>query len=551
MKKRLIVFVLIIAVFVACFAACNVGGYKVRYETDGNGTIQGKAEQTVKSGKQTSKVTAVPNDGYQFVMWSDNVYNSTRSDIVNNEDLTVTAYFEKCIYSVNYIVGVGGSIDGKVNQRVEFGGNATPVTAIADDGYEFAKWSDGVTTAQRQDLNISENKIITAQFKRCYFKFNLDYKFGETDTDVSSVIFYDYDFKTMKFPVPTREGFTFEGWYVGKKQVTDENGNMIIGKELLQNTEKEIYAKWTPNETYTYKILMVYVTEVDALIPVRDGSRKIQVNYKMSDIEEQICHAMTKQMKTYLDDMLDGLVEFEVDEYFTKEVITAENISSGSIGSGQETHCIMPDRIPEISNLLENYQTVLSSFSFNDYDYELHNSSGLGRAKYGAIHFDTLFLELFLNNEPIDNLLDLSYWRWNKIISTYIHEMAHTIEMLIDAYEYHSVLSYYHKMQVVNDNAINKLYFNKSAIIDGNRVGISYLFWKGDIASVNYLSTDGGYVSWGSKQSVVFGDDARSVTAIAHSGYRFVSWSDGVLTATRTDLNITGDLTVTAIFEKI
>ena len=38
------------------------------------------------------------------------------------------------------------------------------------------------------------------------------------------------------------------------------------------------------------------------------------------------------------------------------------------------------------------------------------------------------------------------------------------------------------------------------------------------------------------------------MTAVPNTGYHFVDWSDGVLTAARTDLDVTANLTVTANF---
>ena len=38
------------------------------------------------------------------------------------------------------------------------------------------------------------------------------------------------------------------------------------------------------------------------------------------------------------------------------------------------------------------------------------------------------------------------------------------------------------------------------------------------------------------------------MTAVPNTGYHFVNWSDGVTTATRTDTNVTANLTVTATF---
>src|SRR5439155_905177 len=42
--------------------------------------------------------------------------------------------------------------------------------------------------------------------------------------------------------------------------------------------------------------------------------------------------------------------------------------------------------------------------------------------------------------------------------------------------------------------------------------------------------------------------NGSAVTAVPSLGYHFVSWSDGVLTATRTDTNVTGNITVSASF---
>lgn len=77
----------------------------------------------------------------------------------------------------------------------------------------------------------------------------------------------------MSFPY-LRELFTFEGWYIGDEKVTDVNGIMLEGKEILQRKEREIYAKWTASEHYTYKLLIVYITKLDVLIPDRTNSSK-------------------------------------------------------------------------------------------------------------------------------------------------------------------------------------------------------------------------------------------------------------------------------------
>jgi len=48
---------------------------------------------------------------------------------------------------------------------------------------------------------------------------------------------------------------------------------------------------------------------------------------------------------------------------------------------------------------------------------------------------------------------------------------------------------------------------------------------------------------------VMPGEDGRAVKAVADPGYRFVSWSDGLRSALRTDRNVTADLAVTFTVE--
>ena len=65
---------------------------------------------------------------------------------------------------------------------------------------------------------------------------------------------------------------------------------------------------------------------------------------------------------------------------------------------------------------------------------------------------------------------------------------------------------------------------------------------------VNYTAGANGTLTGTASQTVNHGSNASAVTAVPHSGYHFVSWSDGVITAERTDSNIVANLSVTATF---
>ena len=66
--------------------------------------------------------------------------------------------------------------------------------------------------------------------------------------------------------------------------------------------------------------------------------------------------------------------------------------------------------------------------------------------------------------------------------------------------------------------------------------------------TLTYTAGANGTISGISPQTIIHGGSGTEVTAVPNTGYHFVSWSDGVLTAARTDINVTADITVTASF---
>ena len=66
---------------------------------------------------------------------------------------------------LTYAASAGGNITGETSQTVTSGASGTTVTAVADDGFTFSQWSDGVTTASRTDTNVSADLSVTAEFE--------------------------------------------------------------------------------------------------------------------------------------------------------------------------------------------------------------------------------------------------------------------------------------------------------------------------------------------------------------------------------------------------
>ncbi len=69
-----------------------------------------------------------------------------------------------------------------------------------------------------------------------------------------------------------------------------------------------------------------------------------------------------------------------------------------------------------------------------------------------------------------------------------------------------------------------------------------YAQWTINSYTLTYTAGSGGTITGTSPQTVNAGSNGTEVTAVANSGYHFTSWSDSVMTANRTDINVTGNI---------
>ena len=626
--------------------------FTLTYTAGEGGTVEGETAQTVKQGGDATPVTAVADEGYEFVAWSDEVTTATRQDTAVSKNLTVTARFRKSEFTVTYLCAEGGYLEGQTTQTVAYGKSTTAVFVVAYDGYKFVKWSDDVTAKIRQDDSVQaditvtaifepapyrviryvveeggelvsgqseyvvpegssipdeyvsvrakdgyeflgwsdgdtmewrrdsageEDKTFVALFKRIDIYRLMDW-YADVDSGIPTVEINQSTYTNLSFPVPTREHFTFNGWYLGDTMVADVNGRSLFTEDMLDYGGRNIFAKWTADETFTFKLLLVYPTRIDAVLPHKDPkvTKKVHVDFTMDEQMEQFCHLVTLRAKKHLDKLTDGLVNFQVDEYYMTEPVTTKDFST-TVG---DTHIsnLYVQNFAEVQDLLPQYDSALILYDATT--NATNNASGMADPRYGSVMLYSFLETMFFNHVTLDQVIELMqnnedfplpgnfYLIDGYLMETITHELAHTIELRMNLASYHIwafALRIHHKTGAFESN---RYYYLCETIVDGQKVGIPYEFWKGDIAKCAYHVTETS--RWGSLGYVIadrtgtYSEPAGSgntffeviygeyvtVTAVPFRGMRFVQWSDGVTTAERTDL-ITGDFTVTAIFEEI
>ncbi|MFT0532269.1 InlB B-repeat-containing protein [Castellaniella hirudinis] len=67
-------------------------------------------------------------------------------------------------FTLTYTAGADGSLIGVSPQTVNEGGAGSAVAAVADLGFVFDQWSDGVKANPRTDVNVTGDVTVTAEF---------------------------------------------------------------------------------------------------------------------------------------------------------------------------------------------------------------------------------------------------------------------------------------------------------------------------------------------------------------------------------------------------
>ncbi len=266
---------------------------------------------------------------------------------------------------------------------------------------------------------------------------------------------------------------------------------MIEPSQIEQEDGLTLTAKWKADVTFTYKVLLVYVRELHGTFTSIDKSETIKVNYKMSETERKICELITVQIERKLNVLMDGMVNFEVDEYFTKEPI--DRIThSDALYQGIDGGVVLdPSRIPELKDVMKSFGSTLITFSLNDYALKLRAANGYAWEDRGGVYLE---IASNGNKNSMEALFDLKYYKWANIMSTYIHEFIHTIELRKGMLPcYHTVLNQYIEERLKNytyiddkrlalykeqlKDEINKAYLFHRAQLNGESVGIPFEFW--------------------------------------------------------------------------
>ena len=151
-------------------------------------------------------------------------------------------------YTLTYIAGDGGSIEGVNPQKIQKKKSGTEVTAKPNSGFKFVKWNDENTSASRTETNVQADATYTATFEALPVEtVTLRYIAeptigGEIRGKTEQTVEKGKDGEQVV--ATPKAGYEFVKWEdngstVSSRQDTNVQGN-ITGKAIFQKAEAPV-----------------------------------------------------------------------------------------------------------------------------------------------------------------------------------------------------------------------------------------------------------------------------------------------------------------------
>lgn len=139
----------------------------------------------------------------------------------------------------------GGECD-KTKSLVPFNGTISDLPTPKREGFKFLGWFDGSGKQYTSSTKVSDNNLtLTAKWEQKGLSVTFDAKSGNCSKESMTVI---YGKNAGELPEPTREGYSFLGWYYIKNGKEEQlTSNTVITSSI------SAYAEW---EAFEYMILL-------------------------------------------------------------------------------------------------------------------------------------------------------------------------------------------------------------------------------------------------------------------------------------------------------
>jgi hypothetical protein len=236
-------------------------------------------------------ITVTDVDGWTYVVENTTFLNTPPSHV------TWASLFP----TLTYTAGANGTISGTTPQAIlSYGANGTLVTAVADVGYHFVKWSDNnSTTAARTDTDVQGDITTTASFAINTYTLTVNKTGNGTVVSDPTPVAGKYDHGTVvTLTVTPDAGWHFESW-TGATPVSGEPAKATV----TMDADKAVTATFsltdilvTAENFNTNKGTDYYGVATGYLLSGTDAGRVDSVTVKLYDASNALMVTNTSTM---------------------------------------------------------------------------------------------------------------------------------------------------------------------------------------------------------------------------------------------------------------
>lgn len=244
------------------YAKWEVIKYQLTYDLDGGALAKGKTNPTVYDAAKDVTLNAPVKAGYNFTGWK---VNEEETRITNNKitkgshtgDLHLTACWKEYAYRVVWNKNAKDAAGSMSDVDLTFSEELTiPEEGYTRNGYDFLGWNtsaNGKGTAYTEGMKVKglstkDKATVTLYAQWQERPFEILYELNGGVNNAKNPDSYSLN-KTVSLQNPTREGFTFAGWYT---DAGFADGTQI--RKIEKNPgDITVYARWREN-VYTIKL---------------------------------------------------------------------------------------------------------------------------------------------------------------------------------------------------------------------------------------------------------------------------------------------------------
>jgi formylglycine-generating enzyme required for sulfatase activity len=467
----------------------------------------------VLPGEDGTPVTAVPEEGFAFVNWSDGSILNPRTDTAVGASISVTANFTS-LFALSYSAGEGGTLVGETSQFVPEGGNGSPVTAVRNEGFIFQQWSDGSTDNPRTDLNVTADISVTASFARIYtLTYNATAGGTLDGATLQSVLGGEDGTPVTAIP---GEGFVFTGWSDGN---TDN-----------PRTDLDVMANLTVTANFVAQFTLNYAAGNNGTLTgettqiVNAGSSGTPVTAVASEgfgfVAWSDGRTDNPRTDTNVQENLSVTASFATSVFLTYAAGPNGTLTGNveqEIGAGGTSSAVTA--VPN------------EGFLFNRWSDGRVDNPRVDEEVTSNLSVTAEFVEAFTLSYSAEENGSLT-GTTTQIVKRGAAGTAVT-----------AVPSAGFAFRRWSDGSTQNPRTDVNVLAD---LSVSASFIQ--LFSVTYTAGPNGSITGSRVQSVRDGMDGRPVTAVPNENFGFLGWSDGRLDNPRTDLNVAANISVTANF---